>query len=191
MKTLLLMRHAKSSWKHPENPDHERPLNKRGKKDAPLMGNLIKDKELIPQYILSSTACRAVETAEMVVKSSGFNGKVDYLDSFYMAEPNVYLDGLQTLPDEIERVMIIGHNPGLEGLLQILSGRVESLPTSSIAHIVLPINQWKDLNLDTEGELVENISPEDLKAKEKEKSKEKAKVKGKEKSKEKEKGKKK
>jgi phosphohistidine phosphatase len=187
MKTLLLMRHAKSSWKHPENPDHERPLNKRGKKDAPLIGRLIKDKELIPQCILSSTACRATETADIVVKSSGFEGKVDYLDSFYMAEPNAYLEGLQSLPDEIERVMIIGHNPGLEGLLQILSGRVESLPTSSIAHIVLPINQWKDLNLNTEGELVEKISPEDLKAKEKEK----AKGKGKEKGKEKEKGKKK
>jgi len=198
MKTLLLMRHSKSSWKHPENPDHERPLNKRGKKDAPLIGNLLKDKELIPQCILSSTAIRAVETAEMVVKSSGFMGKVDFLDSFYMAEPNAYLDGLQSLPDEIERVMIIGHNPGLEGLLQILSGRVESLPTSSIAHIVLPINQWKDLNLDTEGDLVEKISPEDLKAKdgkgkskEKEKEKEKEKGKEKEKEKEKEKGKKK
>jgi phosphohistidine phosphatase len=187
MKTLLLMRHAKSSWKHPENPDHERPLNKRGKKDAPLIGRLIKDKELIPQCILSSTACRATETAEIVVKSSGFEGKVDYLDSFYMAEPNAYLEGLQSLPDDIERVMIIGHNPGLEGLLQIISGRVESLPTSSIAHIVLPINQWKDLNLDIEGELIEKISPEDLKAKEKARGK--GKEKGKEK--EKEKGKKK
>jgi len=187
MKTLLLLRHAKSSWKHPENPDLERPLNKRGKKDAPLMGRLIKDKELIPQCILCSTAVRATQTAEMIVKYSGFKGKVDYLDSFYLAEPNVYLEGLQTLPDEIERVMIIGHNPGMEGLLQILSGQVESLPTSSMAHIVLPVSQWKELNLDTEGDLVEKISPEDLK--EKEKSKEKEKAKGK--VKEKEKGKKK
>ena len=187
MKTLLLMRHAKSSWKHPDNPDHDRPLNKRGKKDAPLMGHLIKDKELVPQCILCSTAKRATETSEIVIKSSGFEGKVDYLDSLYMAEPNVYLESLQTLPDEIERVMVIGHNPGLEGLLQIISGRVESLPTSSIAHIILPVNQWKDLNLDTEGELVENISPEDLKVKEKAKGK--GKEKGKEK--EKEKGKKK
>jgi phosphohistidine phosphatase len=139
------------------------------------------------QCILCSTAVRATQTAEMIVKYSGFKGKVDYLDSFYLAEPNVYLEGLQTLPDEIERVMIIGHNPGMEGLLQILSGQVESLPTSSMAHIVLPVSQWKELNLDTEGDLVEKISPEDLK--EKEKSKEKEKAKGK--VKEKEKGKKK
>jgi phosphohistidine phosphatase len=183
MKTLLLMRHAKSSWKHPETPDHERQLNKRGKKDAPLMGRLIKDKELIPQCILCSTAKRATETAEIILKTSGFSGNVDFLDSFYMAEPNAYLETLQALPDDIERVMVIGHNPGLEGLLQILSGQVESLPTSALAHIILSVNQWKDLNLDTEGELVEKISPEDLKIKEK------AKGKGKEKGKEKEKGK--
>jgi len=195
MKTLLLMRHAKSSWKHPDNPDDERPLNKRGKKDAPLMGNLIKEKELIPQCILCSTAKRATETADLVLKTLEFKGEVDYLDSFYMAEPNVYLEGLHSLPDEIERVMVIGHNPGLEGLLQILIGRVESLPTGSIAHIVLPVNQWKELNLDIEGELVEKISPEDLKGKAKEKPKEKDKAKGKDKEKakekEKEKGKKK
>jgi phosphohistidine phosphatase len=188
MKTLLLMRHAKSSWKHAEMPDHERPLNKRGKKDAPMMGSLIKDKELIPQKILCSTALRATETARLVQDKNDFNSDTVFLDSYYMAEPNAYLEALQTLPDDIERVMVIGHNPGLEGLLQILSGQIVSLSTASVAHLVLPIAHWNELNLDSEAELVETFSANDLKEKEKkgkEKEKEKEKEKGKEKSKKK------
>jgi len=190
MKTLLLMRHAKSSWKHQDMPDHERPLNKRGKKDAPMIGSLIKDKELIPQKILCSTALRATETARMVQSKSGFKGEIIFLDSYYLGEPNAYLEALQTLPDEIERVMVIGHNPGLEGLLQILSGQIVPLPTAAVAHMVLPINHWNELVLDSDGELVETFSPNDLKEKEK-KTKEKVKEKEKEKEKGKEKSRKK
>jgi phosphohistidine phosphatase len=188
MKTLLLMRHAKSDWKHAEMPDHERPLNKRGNKDAPTMGSLIKDKELVPQKILCSTAVRATETARIVQEKSGFTGETIFLDSYYLAEPNAYLEALQTLPDDIERVMVIGHNPGLEGLLQILSGQIVPLSTCAVAHLVLRINHWNELNMDGEGELVETFSPDDLKEKEK-KGKEKTKEKAKEKEKKKEKGK--
>jgi phosphohistidine phosphatase len=190
MKTLLLMRHAKSSWKHVEMPDQERPLNKRGNKDAPIMGSLIKDKELVPQKILCSTAVRATETARMVQEKSGFTGETVFLDSYYLAEPNAYLEALQTLPDEIERVMVIGHNPGLEGLCQILSGEIVPLSTGAVAHLVLSINHWNELNMDGEGELVETFSPGDLKEKEK-KGKEKVKEKVKEKEKGKQKAKKK
>jgi len=166
MKTLLLMRHAKSSWKQAELPDHERPLNNRGKKDAPVMGSLIKEKELVPQKIIYSSAVRAKETAILVQNKSGFTGKVDCLDSFYLAEPNVYLEPLRSLPDNIERVMVIGHNPGLEGLLQILSGQIMSLSAGSAAHILLHINQWNEINLDCQAELVETFSPRDLEKKE-------------------------
>jgi phosphohistidine phosphatase len=186
MKTLLLMRHAKSSWKHAEMPDHERPLNKRGKKDAPMIGSLIKEKELVPQTILCSTAVRASETARMVQEKSGFAGEAIFLDSYYLAEPNAYLEGLQALPDEIERVLVIGHNPGLEGLLQILSGQIVPLSTGAVAHLVLRISHWNELNLDSEGELVETFSPNDLKEKEKKgKDKEKEKEKSKQRSKKK------
>ena len=167
MKTLLLMRHAKSSWKQPDLPDHERPLNKRGKKDAPLIGSLIKEKELVPQKMMISSAVRAAETAKMLQDTSGFSGELECLDSFYLAEPNVYLENLQSLPDQIERVMLIGHNPGLEGLLQILSGRILPLTAGAVAHIVLPIEHWSEVNLDCEAELVETFSPHDLEIKEK------------------------
>jgi phosphohistidine phosphatase len=167
MKTLLLMRHAKSSWKHHDLDDIQRPLNKRGKKDAPMMGKLIRDKELVPQKILSSTAERARATAEAFIETSKYAGEVTFLDSFYLAEPQVYLDELHNLSDDTERVMVIGHNPGIEGVLQIVSGQVESLPTAAIAYLVLPIQKWSELTDETRGDLVELWRPHDLKEKSK------------------------
>ena len=164
MKTLILMRHAKSSWKHPELKDHERGLNKRGKKEAPQMGILLKDNELVPQRILSSTAERSRMTAQAVVEAMHYTGDVSYLDTLYMAEPEIYLELLSLMPDEVERILVIGHNPGLEGLLQILSGRVESLPTSAVAYLSLPIRSWKEVRDHEEaGELVALWTPHDVK----------------------------
>ena len=186
MKTLLLMRHAKSSWKDPELPDHDRPLNKRGLKDAPFMGEVLKEKELLPQRILASTALRVRETVNGLVQTSSYAGEIEFSDALYLAEPEVYLTALQALPETLERVMIIGHNPGLEGLLQLLSGRIESLSTGSIAYISLPIQNWGDLNGQIEGELVEMFEPQALRemeekmAKEKKEKKEKEEKKGKE-----------
>ncbi len=198
MKTLLLMRHAKSSWKDTELADHERPLNKRGRRDAPMMGQLLVDRELVPQEILSSSALRARQTAEVVAETADFPGEITYLDRLYMAEADEIIAVLRELPDDIERVMVIGHNPGLETLLQILSGRIESLPTAVVAHLSLPIDSWAALSDATSGELVEIWRPKDLReggeeeAEEEEKAKEKVekkepkeKAKGKEKEKEK------
>lgn len=164
MKTLILMRHAKSSWKHPEIKDHERSLNKRGKKDAPRMARLLADNELVPQRILSSTAERSRMTADAVIEVTKFSGDVSYLDALYMAEPDVYLELLSLMPDNFERILVIGHNPGLEGLLQILSGRVESLPTAAVAYLSLPIHSWKEIRAhDNPGELIALWVPRDMK----------------------------
>jgi len=75
MKSLLILRHAKSSWKHPELTDHDRPLNKRGKRDAPRMGKILRSEHLIPEAIISSTAARAHVTAEAVAKASRYKGR--------------------------------------------------------------------------------------------------------------------
>lgn len=179
MKTLLLMRHAKSSWKDSGLKDHERPLNKRGHHDAPLMGQVLVDRELLPQKILCSSAVRARQTAEALREAAGYPSEIDYLDRLYMAEVDEYLNVLRELPDDLERVMVIGHNPSMETVLQLLSGQIEALPTAVIAHLVLPISQWSQLNSNTEGELIEIWRPKELrddeagKEKEKEKSKEK------------------
>jgi len=78
MKTLLILRHAKSSWKNPGLADHNRPLNKRGKRDAPRVGRLLRDKNLTPDLILSSTAKRALDTAEAAAESSGYEGEINH-----------------------------------------------------------------------------------------------------------------
>jgi phosphohistidine phosphatase len=162
MKTILLMRHAKSSWKDSDLKDHDRPLNKRGQKDAPRMGMILCDRELIPQRILCSTALRARQTAEAIIKVTGFQGDAIYLDRLYMAEVEEYIAVLRELPDNIERVLVIGHNPGLETLLQLLSGQIESLPTAVIAHLALPIHQWTELNSEIIGELVDIWRPKEI-----------------------------
>jgi len=165
MKTVLLMRHAKSSWKDHKLKDIDRPLTKRGKKDIPFMAKILVDKELVPQMILSSPALRARLTAEIVAEKCGYQGEISYIDSFYLAEPAIYAGGLCSVPDEIERVMVIGHNPGLEGLLQILSGQVESLPTAAIAFLVLPIKHWNEFNGEVHAEICELWRPPEKKDK--------------------------
>jgi phosphohistidine phosphatase len=162
MKTLLLMRHAKSSWKSPELTDPDRPLSRRGEKDAPRVGHLIKEKDLVPQRILSSTAIRSKRTAELVAGKCGYKGEITYLESLYLAEPPAYLEELRQLPKELDRVLVIGHNPGLEGLVQILSGEVESMPTSAVAYFTFPIKNWQELDGSIQGKLVHLWRPRDL-----------------------------
>jgi len=163
MKTLLLMRHAKSSWKQKELQDFDRPLNKRGKKDAPRMGHLLAQKNVVPQLILSSPAIRARETVEAVIEASKFRGEVRYFDSLYMAEPSIYMDLIQALPEGAERVMLVGHNPGIEAVLQMLTEQVEALPTAAIAQITLPVQNWKSVTLETKGKLDHIWRPKELK----------------------------
>jgi len=159
-KTLLLMRHGKSSWKDKKIPDYERPLKKRGKAASAEIGKILRENELIPQAILSSPALRASETAEIVAKESGFPGKVTFIDSFYMAEPDVYIDYLKGLDDSLERVMIVSHNPGLEAFMQLLDGRLEALPTGSMVYLCLNINHWSNLSFETDAEMIGFWDPE-------------------------------
>ncbi|HEX2979263.1 MAG TPA: histidine phosphatase family protein [Anaerolineaceae bacterium] len=162
MKTVLIMRHAKSSWDNPKLTDPERPLHKRGRKDAPKMGALLRKKALIPQLVISSSALRARQTAELAMEKMDYVGEAQFLDLLYMAEADAYLEKLRSLPDGVERVLVIGHNPGLESLMQILSGKIEALPTASIANISLPIDHWGELNGETRGELIKLWRPKEL-----------------------------
>ena len=162
MKTLLLMRHGKSSWKDKDLPDHERPLKKKGKKDSEKMAKLMKDKELIPGYVLSSTAKRAKMTVEEVINQIGYQGEIKYLDVLYQAEPNDYVSVLAEVPDEVDNVLIVGHNPSLEAFVQILSNDIESLPTAALARIDLAINSWKEMGSNSYGKLVGLWTPREL-----------------------------
>ncbi len=162
MKTLLILRHAKSSWKHLELSDYDRPLNSRGKRDAPRMGKYLRQQGLIPDRILTSSAKRARKTANKVAKSCGYTGKVKKIAAFYEAVPGVYFETLQALPDKYQRVMVVGHNPTMERLVNYLTGHIERMPTAALAHIDLPIQQWAALDLDTKGTLVNLWTPKTL-----------------------------
>jgi len=153
MKTLYLMRHAKSSWKDSHLMDHERPLKKRGRKDAGAMGGLLSGKKRTPAIIYSSTAERARETAGIVAEKSGYIGEVRYDQKLYLAEPDTLVTFLHQVPEDVECILLVGHNPGLEALVQILSGKIVALPTASIAHLQLPVDHWSEINLDTRGVL--------------------------------------
>ena len=161
MKTLLLMRHAKSSWKQDGLADIERQLSPRGEKDAPEMGRLLRKKELVPDLIMASPAVRSRLTAEAVAKKSHYEKDILVIDKLYMAEAPEILGALAGLPDEINCVLLVGHNPGLEYTLQLLTGKIEPLPTATIANISLPITHWADLNAETRGELEKVWRPKD------------------------------
>lgn len=153
MKTLLLLRHAKSSWKQSDQPDHERPLNKRGKKEAPKVGKYLRENDLVPDLILSSTARRAHDTAQAVAEKSGFDGQIDLYQDLYLSDTDCYLDILRRLPDEARRVLLVGHNPDLEELLTLLTDVNQPLVTAALAQIDLPITSWQELNEATDGRL--------------------------------------
>ena len=145
MKTALILRHAKSSWDNMHQSDHQRPLNKRGQRDAPRMGELILREQLTPDTIVSSTAQRARETAEAVAATSQFAGDILYDDNLYLAPPQVYLDLLQAMPDEKQRVLLIGHNPGLEELVSRVTEQPTTMPTAALAHLQWELDCWQDL----------------------------------------------
>ena len=162
MKTLLVMRHAKSSWKHPEVADHDRPLNKRGKQDAPRMGKLLRQQKLTPQVIVSSTATRARRTADAVVDCCAFDGAVHLERRLSLADLGTILEVLRELGGPADRLLVIGHNPGLEELIARLTGRTEIFPTAAVAQIQLSIDSWEALRSSTRGRLVNLWRPKEL-----------------------------
>ena len=163
MKTLLLLRHAKSSWKDESLTDHERPLNKRGKKTAPQMGHLLRDQGLVPDLIVSSTAVRARSTAEAAAEACGYRGEVTLSDELYLATSGEILQYAQERTEEtLGRIMLVGHNPGMEGLVNMLSGQSEPFPTAALAAIELGIDSWRKLELGIEVKLKNVWRPREL-----------------------------
>jgi phosphohistidine phosphatase len=154
MKTILILRHAKSSWSNPGLADIDRPLNKRGKHDAPRMGDLLREQELIPDVILSSPALRARKTAQAVSEACSCPGEIEIIADFYPGDPETFINTLVSVPDQIDSVMIVAHNPGLEELLYVLAGESARLPTSALAQVSLPLDSWHDLDDEVQGKLL-------------------------------------
>jgi len=163
VKTLLVLRHAKSSWKDSGLADHDRPLNKRGKRDSRRMGKLVRAENLMPELIVSSTARRAKETAQAVADKASYEGRILFDERLYLADPQGIVELIRGLEHpSAGRVMIVGHNPGLEDLIRGLAGAEGAFPTAALAHIELPIEAWRDLELSTKGRLVHLWRPKEL-----------------------------
>lgn len=162
MKTLLILRHAKSSLKSPKLSDHDRPLDELARQDAHRLGGLLRNKELVPNYIASSTALRAKTTAELVAKGCRYVGDVVLEEPLYQAKPIDYMKVLERVPDKYQRVLLVGHNPTIEDTIEMLTGspNIVMLPCT-LAHLDLPVRKWSDLGkeIDFEAKLIGVILP--------------------------------
>lgn len=138
----MLLRHAKSSWKDITIPDHERPLNKRGKKDALRLGKILKKQDLIPDIIISSTATRAIETASLIAERCGYTKKIETNSLLYATNYMDYLTVISTISDANKMAMIVGHNPIMEELVQRLADMTEKIPTCTLIHLYLNVESW-------------------------------------------------
>lgn len=146
MKKVYLIRHAKSSWKDLALEDFERPLNKRGKSDAPLMGDKLHDKKVVPDTILSSPALRAKTTAKTMAKKIGFEKEIVYKKDIYEASAMTLHKILTKIADKKSIVFLFGHNPSLNELSEHYIHFNENIPTCAVVEIVFDCNSWADIS---------------------------------------------
>ena len=155
MKTVLLLRHAKSSWDHPQLTDHQRPLAKRGIKAGPRIGRYIAESDLEPHRVLCSSARRAVETWELVADELDGQPAVEFRTDVYHATTGSLVDMIQDLPAEEDRVLLVGHNPTFEDLAVHLAGdgnpeaRAElrqKYPTGALAVLDFDVSTWAQVS---------------------------------------------
>ncbi len=146
MKNLYLIRHAKSDWNDGSNSDFERGLNKRGEKAILTMAKVLKEKKVMPDLILSSSAKRTKLTAKGLAKAIGYSGEIKYIDALYMAEPATIQELIKDVNDKYDTLFIVGHNPETTELSNMLiDGYIDNVPTLGIVALQLPIEGWKEL----------------------------------------------
>jgi phosphohistidine phosphatase len=161
MKTLLLLRHAKSSWKDTGQDDFDRPLNGRGLKAAPQMGKFLRKQKVQPDLVLSSPAERARQTTALVVEAAGLAAALRYDERIYEANVERLLEVVSQIEEGAQVVLLVGHNPGLEQLLEHLTGEQEALPTAALAQISLDIEKWSKVR-EHSGRLERLVKPKEL-----------------------------
>jgi phosphohistidine phosphatase len=146
MKTLYLVRHAKSYWGDQSTPDFDRPLNNRGKRDAPFMGEVLKDKNIKPDLILSSPARRTKKTATEIAKKIGYpEKKILFNEELYEASSNILINVIEKLDEKYNSVILFGHNPGLTLLNNHISNNyLDNIPTCGIVALQVD-KKWEDV----------------------------------------------
>jgi phosphohistidine phosphatase len=161
-KLLLILRHAKSSWEFVELSDHDRPLNNRGKRDALRIGKKLLKEGVVPQLIISSSAIRASSTALKVAKACGYQGEIIVENSLYGSGFTEYLNAVKKKDDRYDIIMLVGHNPHSEQLLEILTGTMNTMSTCTVACVSLSIASWNEIDSQVRGELLNLWQPKEL-----------------------------
>ncbi len=164
MKDLILIRHAKSSWEEAGVSDRERPLNKRGLKDASIIGAALRERGVQPEVMIVSLAVRAWTTAELIADELEYpRGELIQESSIYAAGLGALMDVIQNIDEEVETACMIGHNPGFEDLANsLIPGMlVERMPTCGVVRLRLKSDTWGAAGVG-DGELVEFFSPKTL-----------------------------
>lgn len=146
MKELILIRHAKSSWSNPLLDDFERPLNKRGEKNAPFMAKVLKQKGLTPDLIISSPSIRTKQTLDYFIQEFDYKGEIIFEESIYEAPFENLLKVIKNIDDKYKTIFLFGHNPGLNDLVDFLIGNFEeNIPTSGVLQLNFDIKKWENL----------------------------------------------
>ncbi len=145
MKTLLVLRHAKSSWDHPVS-DHDRPLKKRGRRAAQRIGEELRELDLLPDVIISSTAKRARKTARIIQEASGCDAEIIKTGDLYFGDVGTQISVVTNGNDIYKRVMIVGHNPSFEEIVHELSGEDIVMATATLAVIDFDVESWSAIS---------------------------------------------
>lgn len=147
-RTLILIRHAKSSWNNPLHSDFDRPLNERGNHDAPLMGKKLKLLNIIPDLIVASSAKRTRQTAKLIAEKVGYHvDDIKWEEKLYHCIPSVFDEVIYGIGDEVKTLIIIAHNPGITEYVNSLSPKftIDHMPTCGIVGVHMEMDQWNCL----------------------------------------------
>lgn len=170
MKHLILMRHAKSSWDHPDLDDHERPLNQRGIAGAQAMADWLKTMGARPDHAIVSDSARTQETWALLSAGLGLSVSTDVSRDYYLASPETMLDAIRQSPTDAATVIVIGHQPGMSTLVQSIadgseptsrSRAFQHFPTAATALIDIPVESWSDVDFG-KGVFTRFASPKEL-----------------------------
>jgi phosphohistidine phosphatase len=161
VKTLLLLRHAKSDWDDERLRDFDRPLAARGRRDAPRVGRALKERGPAPDLIVSSPAARAKETIEAVMGSAGLAQSPLFDEGIYGASSAELMKIIRRLPDESSCALLVGHNPGFEDTVTRLTGSRAHMPTAALACVEFQVERWEDVE-DERGKLLWLLTPKQL-----------------------------
>ena len=146
MKTLTLIRHAKSSWSNPDLDDFDRPLNKRGSRNAPFMGTVLRSRRTEFDQVFSSPAKRAIETAKIICAEIGYEpDRIEQVEALYHVSAEDLLKFVHGVSDDFDNIAVVGHNPGLNDLANSLATQhVENIPTAGIVVFADNAGRWRD-----------------------------------------------